>query len=67
MEKKWLIEVMFELTMFADSKYVPSLQQVVSFVDYGMERKEIGDALVIMKSPTEKDDQFEDLPRIGMY
>ncbi|XP_048137727.1 uncharacterized ATP-dependent helicase YprA isoform X2 [Rhodamnia argentea] len=39
--------------------------KVVSFVDYGMERKEFGDALVIMKSPTEKDDQLEDLPRIA--
>ncbi|XP_030476883.2 uncharacterized protein LOC115693939 isoform X2 [Syzygium oleosum] len=35
--------------------------KVVSFVDYGMERKKFGDALVIMKSPTEKDDQFEDI------
>lgn len=39
--------------------------KVVSFVDYGMERKKLGDALVVMKSPTEKDDQFEDIPRIA--
>lgn len=40
---------------------------MVSFVDYGMERKKFGDALVIVKSPTEKDDQFEDIIIIGMY
>ncbi|KAF8005761.1 hypothetical protein BT93_K0135 [Corymbia citriodora subsp. variegata] len=39
--------------------------KVVSFADYGMERKKHGDTLVIMKSPTEKDDRFEDIPRIA--